>query len=261
MSENTFSIIMPTCQRKNLMQRSILSVFNQWYQNWELIAVDDGSTDGTWEKLQEYAAKEPRMKIIKHEVRKQRCAAINTGMRAATNDWICILESDDEYLRNYLNSLNWAINEHPQYRVFHFGALVVRLKYCSVRETPNYKEQGDGMESIKSGKLGMGSFIFKRELLNEIPDLYLFETGSPYKFADYYKDKFPEFLEMYGPKYMDGGKELGNPWGNDAVMMYLLTRKNKSKALPFFTYVNYIRRSGFMNQDDDKPEVIRFLAR
>lgn len=178
-------------------------------------------------------------------------------MKATKNDWICWLDSDDEYLRTYLDSMNWAINEYPDYKIFHFGALVCTLRGNRIREAPNIKEENEGMERFKSGCIGAGSFIFKRELLDEVGYLPPGTNLTPYTFADACKEETPEIMEWFGPKYMEGGKELGNPWGEDWYMFYKLTRKHKSKRLNHVPYINFIRRSGFIHQDDD----LRLLKR
>ena len=252
--QNTFSIVMPTCERPNLTIRAIQSIQGQFYQNWELIVVEDGSRAEVKGHIQDYIEKQNdvRIKLIHHDVRMQRLVARNTGIKAAQNDWMCHIDSDDEYLRTYLNSLNWAINEYPDYDIFHFGALVCTLRNYRLRESSEIKELENelGMEKFKSGVINLGSFIYKRKLHDEIG--YFPEFGSPYKFSDFAKDEMPECLDWYGPKYMEGGKELGNPWGDDWYLFYKLTRKHKSKDLPFYTYLHYIRRGGFLQQDDDK---------
>lgn len=255
--ENTFSIILPTAERKNLVQLAIKSVQEQLYPHWELIIVDDASTDGSKEVLDEIAAKDPRITVIHHDIRKQRVVSRNDGMRAAKNDWICWMDSDDEYVRTYFDSLNWAINEYPDYKVFHFGTLVCRLRRYEIRDTFNIKEEGEGMESFRGGHIGTGSFIFNKELLGTVGYLPEGHNASPYAFADIAKNEHPEIKDRYGPKYLEGGKELGNPWGEDWYMFYRITRKHKSKGLPFILYVNYIRRSGFIHQDED----LRLLKR
>ena len=250
-TKNSFSIVIPTCERRNLVQRAVKSIQDQLYPNFEIIVVNDGSSDDTREVLDKMAKKDKRIKAIHHDSRKQRVVARNTGMKVAKNDWICWLDSDDEYVRTYLNSMNWAINEYPDYKIFHFGALVCTLRNYRIREAANIQEEGEGMERFKSGSIGSGSFIFRRELLDEIGYLPEGEKGTPYAFSDAAKDMFPEIMEWYGPKYMEGGKEMGNPWGDDWLMFYMLTRKHKSKALPFLTYLHYIRRGGFLEQDND----------
>ena len=251
--ENSFSIIIPTCNRKNVAKRAIYSALNQLYVgDFEVIVVDDGSNDGTWEMLEELSKEHPRLKIAKHEGRIQRLAARNTGLKLATKDWICHLDSDDEYLRSYLASANEFINENPDYKVFNGGHIVCRLKRYELRLVHDFKvenEFGEAMDRFRSGCIGMGAFFYRREIHDEIG--YFFETGSPYKFADFAKDEFPEMIEWFGPKYMEGGKEIGNPWGEDYYLFYKITRKYKSLPVPMYCYVNYIRRSGFIDQDND----------
>jgi len=249
---NEFSIIIPTFERPNLTIRAIQSIQGQIYPHWELIVIDDGSREEYKEKIENYikSQNDPRIKIIHYEGRKQRVIARNVGIKNATKEWLCHLDSDDEYLRTYLNSANWAINEYPQYSCFHGGAVVCRLKEYSIREPFEIKEEGNGMEKFRSGRIGMGSFFYKRSLHDEIGCFP--ETGSPYRFADMAKDEMPEIMEWYGKKYLEGGKELGNPWGEDWYLFYKITRKYKSKKVPLLTYIHFIRRSGFIEQDEDR---------
>lgn len=246
----SFSVIIPTFNRENLVQRAIKSVQNQIYEgDCEIIVVDDGSTDKTKGILRKLAEEDKRIEIVSHERRRQRQAARNTGMKKASKNWICWLDADDEYLRSYLTSLNWAINEYPEYKVFHFGALVCRLRRYHIREAADIKEEGNHMERFKSGSIGAGSFVFHRSCLDKVG--YLPEAINAYLFADAAKEEMPEIMEWYGKKYMEGGKELGNPHGDDWYMFYKLTREYKSKSLPFLIYIQYVRRGGFIRQDED----------
>ena len=94
---NTFplvSVVMATYNRAHTIKRAIDSVLNQTYTNFELIIIDDGSTDNTSEVLNEY--KEPKIRIYKHEVNKGVAAAKNSGLREIKGAWFTILDSDDE---------------------------------------------------------------------------------------------------------------------------------------------------------------------
>lgn len=252
---NSFSIIIPTCERPNATIRAVNSALNQTYGGpVEVILVEDGSQASVKEKLDKYVqdVNDPRLKIIHHPQRMQRLVARNTGIKVATNDFLCHLDSDDEYLRTYLDSLNWAINEYPDYQCFHWGAIVIGLKGHRVREPFNLEEggpNGEAMQRFQSGRIGLGSFAYKREVHSEIG--YFPEIGHHDRFGDWAKEKFPEFLEWTGGMSCDGGKPLGNNWGDDFFLFFSITRKYKSKMLPFLHYIQNVRRSGFTSQDND----------
>lgn len=67
MTDRLLTIITPFYNSMEFLEIPMNSVLNQTYQNWEYICVDDCSTDGTLEKLRQYAAKDPRIKVIAHE--------------------------------------------------------------------------------------------------------------------------------------------------------------------------------------------------
>lgn len=252
---NSFSIIIPTCGRF-LVKRAIKSVQEQIYDgNIEIVIVDDARMGSKKEEfgkmLDNIAVQDSRIKIIHHPKETQRVVATNDGMKSSTKDWLTFLDDDDCYLRTYLYSINRAINQFPDYSIFHFGALVCRADRYEIRPTFDIKEEDVGMQTFRSGKIGMGSFVFKKELLDDIGYLPEGKDLTPYSFADVVKEKFPELREFYGPTYLEGGKELGNPWGQDYLLFWMLTRKHKSKGIPIVPYINYIRRSGFHFQDDN----------
>lgn len=96
-----FSIIIPTYNRAHFLDRTISSVINQTYKNWELLIVDDGSTDNTKEVVQEYSLSDDRVIYIYQENKKV-SAARNNGLRIAQGDYLCFLDSDDEYMPHHL---------------------------------------------------------------------------------------------------------------------------------------------------------------
>ena len=96
-----FSIIIPTYNREKFLPKAIESVINQSHNNWELIIVDDGSTDNTKSLIEDYQKKENRIKYIFQE-NKERSVARNNGIKNAKGDWICFLDSDDLYHETHL---------------------------------------------------------------------------------------------------------------------------------------------------------------
>lgn len=93
------SVIIPTYNRADLVCEAIQSVLDQTYQNFEIIVVDDGSTDNTRKALQPYM---DRIQYIYQE-NSGHGAARNTAIRASRGQWIAFLDSDDVWLPDKLS--------------------------------------------------------------------------------------------------------------------------------------------------------------
>ena len=97
----TVSIIMPSFQNGETLARSVQSVQAQTFEGWELIAVDDGSTDDTLARLRALAATEPRMRVL-HQENGGVSAARNAGIDAAQGEWLFFLDADDRLTEDAL---------------------------------------------------------------------------------------------------------------------------------------------------------------
>lgn len=95
------SIILCTFNRKRTLARAIDSVLRQTYKNWELVIVDDGSTDGSERLLKRYAQKDRRIDHMRQR-NKGLAVARNTGLRRAQGQYVTFLDSDDEYTPRHL---------------------------------------------------------------------------------------------------------------------------------------------------------------
>ncbi len=113
--ELKFSVVIPAYNREAHIANAINSVLAQKYENFEVIIVDDGSTDKTAEVVKSFT--DPRVKYFFQENR-ERAAARNTGVRNATGDFITFLDSDDEFLPAHLQTVNKFISDNPSYEVF-----------------------------------------------------------------------------------------------------------------------------------------------
>lgn len=106
-----FSIVIPCYNREKFLTRSITSVLSQKFPIWKLVVVDDGSTDNTKEVVASF--NDPRISYIYQE-NAERSVARNKGIAHSTGDWICFLDSDDEYQPDYLQELAKFIeNQKP----------------------------------------------------------------------------------------------------------------------------------------------------
>ena len=89
-----FSIIVPMYNVEKYIEECIQSVVNQTYSNWELIIVDDCSTDNTDEVVNQYLTDE-RIHYIKNDTNSGAAVSRNRALREAKGKWIAFLDSDD----------------------------------------------------------------------------------------------------------------------------------------------------------------------
>ncbi len=91
----TVSAVIPTLNRSNYLREAVISVINQSYPVFEIIVVDDGSTEDIRQALSDI---EGPIRIVRHEQNKGHAAARNTGIREARGDYVAFLDSDDLWL-------------------------------------------------------------------------------------------------------------------------------------------------------------------
>lgn len=116
------SVIIPTCNRAGSLRRALDSVLLQSSKPFEIVVIDDGSTDSTRSMVErDYPG-------VAYHYQQNRgvSAARNTGIARAGGDWIAFLDSDDEWLPGKLAAQHEAICGHPEYRVCHTDEIWVR---------------------------------------------------------------------------------------------------------------------------------------
>lgn len=92
---STVSVVIPTYNRAELLSRAIDSVLAQTYDDFELLVVDDGSTDDTEAVVTAYD--DDRVRYLAHETNRGANPARNTGIEAAEGEFVAFLDSDDEW--------------------------------------------------------------------------------------------------------------------------------------------------------------------
>ncbi len=106
-----FSIVIPTFNRANILSRSIDSVLNQTYQNFELIIVDNGSTDTT-QKWLDSAYQDDRVIYYYQKGSGSPASPRNTGISFSKGQWVCFLDSDDRWCDTKLEDVYRTIQEY-----------------------------------------------------------------------------------------------------------------------------------------------------
>ena len=105
------SVITPVYNSEDLVGKTIQSVLDQTYENWELILVDDGSTDSSGDICDHFAEKDARIRVI-HKPNGGVSSARNVGLAAAEGEYITWLDSDDWFANDMLESTLSAAREY-----------------------------------------------------------------------------------------------------------------------------------------------------
>lgn len=99
------SVVLAACNQEDCIHRAVSSVLNQTFRDFELVAVDDGSSDGTAAVLAEFAALSSRLKVIRHAENRSLFMARKSGVQAASGDYILFLDGDDYLFIDALQKL------------------------------------------------------------------------------------------------------------------------------------------------------------
>ena len=113
MSSPTLSIVIPVYNCARYVQATLDSISQQSFTDYEIIVVDDGSTDGTAEILRSYSEHEPRL-VIETIAHRGIVAALNTGFAKARSDLIVRIDADDLMAPSRLERQLAFINDHPK---------------------------------------------------------------------------------------------------------------------------------------------------
>src|SRR4029453_2356300 len=114
-----FSVIIPTYNRASFIAKAVDSVLRQSFNDYEIVVVDDGSTDTTRQALQQYGE---RITVV-NKANSGVSAARNRGIGNANGKWIAFLDSDDEWKENYLARQVENIRSNPNVIAFITNAI------------------------------------------------------------------------------------------------------------------------------------------
>ena len=115
------SVVITTFNRQELLPRAVRSVLSQTYTDFELIIVDDHSTDSTGSVVRDF--EDPRIRYVRLEKNSGLSASRNTGIHIARGQYVAFLDDDDEWKPEKLEKQVALANESPpEYGVFHCGA-------------------------------------------------------------------------------------------------------------------------------------------
>lgn len=166
MNNPFFTVIIPTFNRAHTLEKAIESVLSQSFQNYEIIIVNDGSSDETELILSKYHNE--NLSIF-HTANQGVSAARNFAAKKAKGDWLAFLDSDDEWLEHKLKLQYDFIQENPNSVLVHGEEIWIRN---SIRVNPMKKHAKGGgdqfLESLKLCAISPSVAVIKKEIFFEL---------------------------------------------------------------------------------------------
>lgn len=120
-----FTVVIPLYNKEHYIIKTLESVFLQTYKDFEIIVVDDGSTDHSYDTANLYSS--PKMKLI-HQENQGVAVARNVGIEHAQGEYIAFLDADDTWYPHYLENMNNLIEKFPQSDIFVSAYRIVMRK-------------------------------------------------------------------------------------------------------------------------------------
>lgn len=161
-----FSIIVPAYNTRRYIAECLESVMAQQYEHWELVVLDDGSTDDTWEVITRYAAHEPRIRCVRnanHGVSYTR----NVGLEQAQGQFIVFLDSDDILQKGALLRFAKVISEHdPDFILFGYQTYGLSSNAHTPTKECLYHDLTE-LEKSEFLPYNMAGGVYKKSLIEE----------------------------------------------------------------------------------------------
>ncbi len=159
------SVIIPTYNRKETLSRALESVFEQTFEPFEILIIDDGSDDGTQEWIRENY---PLVKYI-YQDNAGVSNARNNAIRISKGEWIALLDSDDEWLPDKLKSQVRLINKNPSYKFCHTNEIWIR-NGVRVNQMKKHQKYGGQIfeHCLDFCRISPSSSLIKKTVFEEI---------------------------------------------------------------------------------------------
>jgi len=166
----TVSVIIPTYNRAHLIGKAIKSILNQTFQDFEIIVIDDGSTDNTEETVKNF--NNFKIRYIRHTNNRGVSVARNTGIRVSRGKYIALLDSDDEWLPEKLEKqIKTFKSESPEVGIVYSNVLHIDESGKNMHKLTNPKKvEGHIYEDLLGGNyVGTSStLLIKKECFNRV---------------------------------------------------------------------------------------------
>jgi glycosyltransferase involved in cell wall biosynthesis len=193
-NEPLVSIVLPTFNGERYLSQSIDSCVAQTYKNWELVIVDDASTDKSYLIAEKYKELDNRIRVIRHETNQKLPRALNNGFSNVNGEYLTWTSDDNLYDSNALTEMVTFLEVNPDVDI-------VYTDYTLIDESGKLlaKREVSPIEELVLGNCIGGSFLYKRIVQEKIrtyaDDLFLAEdldfwlrASTEFKFMPLHKN-------------------------------------------------------------------------
>lgn len=163
------SIVVPAYKAEKTVGKTLESIRNQTYTNWEAILVNDCSPDGTLTLLESAAAADGRFRVVTNEKNSGVSYSRNRGVQLARGEWIAFLDSDDYWTEDKLEKQLALAEKYPDCGLFYTGSAFVNENGVPYEYTLSVPERVDYRELLKQNVVSCSSVLVRREWLERYP--------------------------------------------------------------------------------------------
>jgi teichuronic acid biosynthesis glycosyltransferase TuaG len=129
------SIVMPAYNAEKYIEKSVNSVINQTYQNWELIIIDDKSSDNTKDIVSNFVNIDNRIKLIANNTNSGKPSiAKNLAKKSIKGKYVAFLDSDDLWHKDKLLKQMNFMQSNPEFKLCYTGGYYVDEKRCDIKK-------------------------------------------------------------------------------------------------------------------------------
>ncbi len=187
------SIILPTFNRAKYLERSINSILKQTYKNWELLIIDDGSNDSTFNLVNKFLMQDERIRYSKHK-NVGLPISLNVGINSACGNFITFLGSDDEYKPDHLELRIIQLKKNENVDCLFGGIEIIGNPYVKDKNDPNKEVH------LQECIIG-GTFFGKREMFLKMKGFKNIKYSEDSEFYERANLKY-EFKKVDFPTYI-----------------------------------------------------------
>lgn len=228
-----FSIIMPCYNSEKYVDRAVQSCIKQTFNNWELIVINDGSTDNTLSIINNYISRDSRISVFSKE-NGGYVSAVNYGLDHVNGRYFMFLGSDDEICPSLFSDIFEQITDAESPDLIGFRTIISKGNEIKIEDKNSAfdvaaKEYGSDIKSFSAKYPKQSSIFFTRDT------------------SKLYKTELLGSLRYFGKKGMDA----------DGIFSMMFTHKASSfLCVPVFGYVWHLRPESLSGRKKDYPTQI-----